>query len=66
MALAQVPGALADVTDYVQEREQFGKPIVEFQVVQLKLAEMCMQVDAARLLIHRAVCNARSGMPNIA
>lgn len=66
MALAQASGALADVTDYVQEREQFGKPIVEFQAVQLKLAEMRMHVDAARLLIYRAVCNAQSGMPNIA
>lgn len=66
MALAQASGALADVTDYVQEREQFGKPIVEFQAVQLKLAEMRMQVDAARLLIHRAACNAQSGMPSIA
>jgi len=66
MALAQASGALADVTDYVQEREQFGKPIVDFQAVQLKLAEMRMQVDAARLLIHRAVCNAQSGLPSIA
>ena len=54
MALAQAAGALEDVVAYVQERRQFGKPIVEFQAVQLKLAEMRMQVDAARLLIWRA------------
>ena len=66
MALAQASGALADITEYVQERRQFGKPIVEFQAVQLKLAEMRMQVDAARLLIHRAVSNAQSGLPSIA
>ena len=40
MALGQASGALEDVTDYVQERKQFGKAIVEFQAVQLKLAEM--------------------------
>ncbi|MFK8016652.1 MAG: acyl-CoA dehydrogenase family protein [Gammaproteobacteria bacterium] len=63
MGLAQ--GALEQATDYVQERKQFGKPIVDFQAVQLRLAEMKMQVDAARLLIHRAVHNASIGMPSI-
>lgn len=65
MALAQASGALEDVVDYVQERKQFGKAIVEFQAVQLKLAEMQMQVDAARLLIWRAAANAQDGMPSI-
>jgi len=65
MALAQASAALADVTDYVQEREQFGKPIVEFQAVQLKLAEMKMQVEAARLLIWRATVDAEQGFPSI-
>lgn len=65
MALAQASGALADAIDYVQERKQFGKPIVEFQGVQLKLAEMQMQVEAARLLIYRAAVNADQGMPSI-
>ena len=65
MALAQASGALTDAIDYVQERKQFGKPIVDFQAVQLKLAEMQMQVEAARLLIYRAACNADQGMPSI-
>ena len=47
MALAQASGALEDVLDYVQQRKQFGKPIVDFQAVQLKLAEMAMRVEAA-------------------
>jgi len=64
MALAQASGALADVVEYVKERRQFGKPIVDFQAVQLKLAEMHMQVEAARLLIYRAVSNAESGLPS--
>jgi butyryl-CoA dehydrogenase len=65
MALGQASGALEDVTEYVQERRQFGKPIVEFQAVQLKLAEMHMKVDAARLLIWRAAANAEDGLPSI-
>lgn len=65
MALAQASGALEDVLAYVQERKQFGKPIVEFQAVQLKLAEMQMAVDAARLLIWRAAANAQDGLPSV-
>ena len=64
MALAQASGALGDVVEYVKERKQFGKAIVEFQAVQLRLAEMQMQVDAARLLIYRAAVNAESGLPD--
>jgi alkylation response protein AidB-like acyl-CoA dehydrogenase len=48
----------------VQEREQFGKPLMDFQAVQIRLAEMQMRVDAARLLIHRAASNAEDGMPS--
>jgi butyryl-CoA dehydrogenase len=65
MSLAQASGALGDVVNYVQERKQFGKPIVDFQAVQLKLAEMQMQVEAARLLIYRAASNAEDGLPNM-
>ena len=65
MALAQAAGALEDALDYVQERRQFGKPIVEFQAVQLALAEMAMRVDASRLLIHRAAWAAGNGLPSV-
>ena len=65
MALAQASGALEDVLAYVQERQQFGKPLVDFQGVQLKLAEMQMEVEAARLLIWRAAANADKGLPSI-
>ncbi len=65
MALAQATAALDDICAYVQEREQFGKPIVDFQAVQIKLAEMKMQVDAARLLIWRAAVDAEQGFPSI-
>lgn len=58
-------GRIDDVQAYVQERKQFGRPIVEFQGVQIKLAEMKIRVEGARLLIHRAASNAEDGMPSI-
>jgi alkylation response protein AidB-like acyl-CoA dehydrogenase len=39
---------------YAQERKTFGKPIAQHQAIQFKLADMATQVDAARLLTHRA------------
>ncbi len=65
MAMAQAAAALSDVSAYVQERQQFGKPIIDFQAVQLKMAEMKMQVEASRLLIWRAAVDAEQGFPNI-
>ena len=65
MALGQASGALEDVIQYVQDRRQFGKPLAEFQAVQLKLADMQMKVDAARLLIWRAAVNAQDGLPSV-
>jgi butyryl-CoA dehydrogenase len=65
MALGQASGALEDVLLYVQERKQFGKPLMEFQAVQLRLAEMQMKVEAARLLIWRAASNAQDGLPDV-
>ncbi|MBQ02205.1 MAG: butyryl-CoA dehydrogenase, partial [Acidobacteria bacterium] len=64
MALGQASGALEEALVWVQDRRQFGKPIVEFQAVQLRLAEMAMRVEAARLLIHRAARNADTGFPS--
>jgi butyryl-CoA dehydrogenase len=65
MALGQASGALEEVLEYVQEREQFGKPIIDFQAVQIRLAEMRIRVDAARLLIWRAASNAQDGLPSV-
>ncbi len=65
MSLGLAAGALRAAQDYVGERKQFGKPIVEFQAVQMKLAEMAMRVEAARLLIYRAVQNASQGLPSV-
>jgi len=50
---------------YVQERKQFGKSLADFQAVQLKLAEMIMRIEPARLLIWRAAQNTTEGLPSI-
>jgi hypothetical protein len=47
-------GALEDSIQYAKEREQFGRPIAQFQAIQWMLADMATQVDAARLLVHKA------------
>ena len=54
LALGIAQGAYESALKYSQEREQFGKPIFEFQAIQFKLADMATQIDAARLLVHRA------------
>jgi alkylation response protein AidB-like acyl-CoA dehydrogenase len=57
-------GALAVAARYAKEREQFGRPIGDFQAVQLLLADMAIQLDAAELLIERAAhTNDRYGFP---
>ena len=66
MSLACGQSAFDYVLGYVQEREQFGKPIIEFQAVQLQIAQMKMKLDAARLLLYRAVNNAEQSLPSIA
>ena len=66
MSLAVAQSAFDFVLRYTQERRQFGKPLVDFQAVQIQIAEMKMKLDAARLLLYRAVVNAESGLPSIA
>ena len=66
MSLAVAQSAFDYVLSYTQERKQFGKSLVDFQAVQVQIAEMKMQLDAARLLLYRAVVNAESGLPSIA
>ena len=65
MSLALAHSAFDYVLNYSQERVQFGKPLVDFQAVQIQLAEMKMKLEAARLLLYRAVVNAESGLPSI-
>ncbi len=54
LAVGIAQGAFESGLSYAQERQQFGKPIAEFQGIQFKLADMATQIDAARLLMYRA------------
>ncbi|AYY11908.1 acyl-CoA dehydrogenase [Actinobacteria bacterium YIM 96077] len=53
-AVGIADGALAAATAYVQERQQFGRPVSDFQGVQFMLADMAMKVEAARHMVYRA------------
>jgi alkylation response protein AidB-like acyl-CoA dehydrogenase len=64
MSLGIGQAALDASLAYATERTQFGKSLVEFQAIQLMLADMILQVEAARLLIYRAAIEAGSGLPD--
>jgi acyl-CoA dehydrogenase len=49
--------------DYAKERVQFGRPIIENQAIAFALADMKMEIDAARLLVWRASWMGRAGKP---
>ncbi|HUY74596.1 MAG TPA: acyl-CoA dehydrogenase family protein [Candidatus Dormibacteraeota bacterium] len=63
MSLAIGQSCLDRSARYVQDRHQFGKPVIEYQLVQAAIADMVMQVDAARMLIYRAAANAGHRAP---
>ncbi|MCO4293870.1 acyl-CoA dehydrogenase family protein [Solitalea sp. MAHUQ-68] len=54
LALGIAKGAFNAAKNYSKQRQQFGKPICEFQAIAFKLADMATEIDAAELLIHRA------------
>ena len=50
--------------DHALERRQFGRRLAEFQGIQWKFADMAVKLDAAELLLTRAVINAGEGLPS--
>jgi butyryl-CoA dehydrogenase len=54
IALGVAAGAMDHAVRYMQEREQFGRPIAEFQGLQWMVADMDTQIHAARHLLHAA------------
>lgn len=64
VALGVAQGAFDLSLAFAQERKQFGRPIAEFQGLQWMLADMHVQLEAARLLIYRAAANAGRGFPD--
>jgi|TARA_B110000238_G_scaffold100957_1_gene109970 alkylation response protein AidB-like acyl-CoA dehydrogenase len=65
MSLACAQSAFDYVLNYVQERKQFGKQLIDFQAVQISIAEMKMKLDASRMLLYRAVTNTNSKLPTV-
>lgn len=58
VALGLAQGAYEQALDWVRAREQFGRPIAEFQGLQWMLADASIGLDAARLMLHRAAASA--------
>lgn len=56
-----IEGALELSLKYAREREQFGQPIANFQLIQAKLADMYTDLEAARLMAHRSLWLAQQG-----
>ncbi len=61
VGLAQ--SALELAVRYARQREQFGRPIADFQAVQFMIADMAVQVEAGRLLTYRAADACGRGLP---
>ena len=56
-------GALEESMKYAKERKQFGSPIGDFQAIEHKMVNMAVEIDAARLLVHRAAWLKDQGKP---
>jgi alkylation response protein AidB-like acyl-CoA dehydrogenase len=54
LAVGLAQGAYERSIEYAKGREQFGQPIAEFQAIRWMLADMATEIDAARLMVHRA------------
>jgi alkylation response protein AidB-like acyl-CoA dehydrogenase len=57
-------GCVEESVKYAKEREQFGKPIASFQLVQAMIAEMVLKTEASRMLVWRAGFLKDQGRPN--
>ena len=62
LAIGLGRASLETAIGYAKERKQFGKPIAEFQMIQWRLARARTELDAARLLVHRAAALADAGL----
>ena len=54
MGVGLAQGALDEALAYAKERQAFGKSISQFQAIQIKLADMATEIEAARLLVYKA------------
>jgi short-chain 2-methylacyl-CoA dehydrogenase len=63
MGVGLAQGALDLALAYARQREQFGRPIAEFQAVQFQLADMATEIEAGRALVHKAAWLKDRGEP---
>ncbi|MEX2573972.1 MAG: acyl-CoA dehydrogenase family protein [Balneolaceae bacterium] len=63
LALGITRGALEESMKYSAERRQFGRPIGSFQAIEHKLVRMAVELDASRMLVHRAAWLRDRGRP---
>ncbi|ELK45557.1 acyl-CoA dehydrogenase [Halobacillus sp. ACCC02827] len=63
LAVGIAQAALDRALAYAKERKQFGQPISKFQAIQFKLADMAMEVELARNMVHKAAWLKDKGKP---
>jgi alkylation response protein AidB-like acyl-CoA dehydrogenase len=61
MGVGLAQGALDQALAYARERRAFGQPISRFQSIQAKLADLSTEIEATRLLVHRAAWEKDTG-----
>lgn len=65
VALGIAEGAYDVAVDFVGKREQFGRPIAEFQGLQWMISDMSIGLAAAQALVYKAAANAGAGFPDM-
>ena len=63
-SLGAARACLERATAYLKERRQFGRSLADFQALQFRLADMATELDAARLMVHRAAASLDAGSPD--
>ena len=63
VSLGIAQGAYEAAVKYAKERQQFGKPIADFQAIQFKLADMATRIECSRLLMYQAAAAKDAGKP---
>jgi alkylation response protein AidB-like acyl-CoA dehydrogenase len=63
LSLGLAQAALEEATQYAQQRQSFGVPIAEHQAIQGMIADMAMEIEAARLLVYQAAWRRERELP---
>jgi hypothetical protein len=63
-SLGAARACLEQATAHLRERRQFGRRLADFQALQFRLADMATELDAARLMVHRAAASLDAGSPD--